>query len=57
MDHRGRQNPDSGEAATFTANFLWMCQGDDCDSEGYTPEWQGMEDFQGAHRSPAVLAG
>ncbi|SHG04196.1 flavin-containing monooxygenase [Bradyrhizobium erythrophlei] len=38
---------DSGEALTFTANFLWMCQGYYRHSEGYTPEWKGMENFQG----------
>ena len=38
---------DSGEALTFTANFLWMCQGYYRHSEGYTPEWQGMDAFKG----------
>jgi cation diffusion facilitator CzcD-associated flavoprotein CzcO len=38
---------DSGEARTFTANFLWMCQGYYRHSEGYTPEWKGMEDYKG----------
>jgi cation diffusion facilitator CzcD-associated flavoprotein CzcO len=38
---------DSGEALTFTANFLWMCQGYYRHSEGYTPEWPGMETFKG----------
>src|ERR1700722_14348278 len=38
---------DSGETATFTANFLWMCQGYYRHSEGYTPEWQGMADYKG----------
>jgi len=38
---------DSGEVATFTANFLWMCQGYYRHSEGYTPEWQDMERFKG----------
>jgi cation diffusion facilitator CzcD-associated flavoprotein CzcO len=38
---------DSGEAATFTANFLWMCQGYYRHSEGYTPEWKEMETFKG----------
>ncbi|MEW6597227.1 MAG: NAD(P)/FAD-dependent oxidoreductase [Pseudomonadota bacterium] len=37
----------SGETATFTANFLWMCQGYYRHSEGYTPEWEGMADFKG----------
>ncbi len=38
---------ESGEARTFTANFLWMCQGYYRHSEGYTPEWQGMKSFKG----------
>jgi cation diffusion facilitator CzcD-associated flavoprotein CzcO len=38
---------DTGEPARFTANFLWMCQGYYRHSEGYTPKWPGMADFQG----------
>jgi cation diffusion facilitator CzcD-associated flavoprotein CzcO len=38
---------DSGEAVRITANFLWMCQGYYRHSKGYTPEWDGMEDFEG----------
>jgi cation diffusion facilitator CzcD-associated flavoprotein CzcO len=38
---------DTGEAKTFTANFLWMCQGYYRHSEGFTPEWQGTEAFKG----------
>jgi len=38
---------DSGEPATFTANFLWMCQGYYRHSEGYTPEWKDMDAFRG----------
>ena len=38
---------DTGEARRFTANFLWMCQGYYRHSEGYTPEWKGMESFKG----------
>jgi cation diffusion facilitator CzcD-associated flavoprotein CzcO len=38
---------DTGVAKTFTANFLWMCQGYYRHSEGFTPEWQGMEAFKG----------
>ena len=38
---------DTGEAVRFTANFLWMCQGYYRHSEGYTPEWPGMESFKG----------
>jgi len=38
---------DGGEAKIFTANFLWMCQGYYRHSEGYTPEWRGMDVFKG----------
>ncbi|MGH0031441.1 MAG: flavin-containing monooxygenase [Myxococcota bacterium] len=38
---------DTGEAVRFTANFLWMCQGYYKHAKGYTPEWEGMEDFEG----------
>jgi cation diffusion facilitator CzcD-associated flavoprotein CzcO len=37
----------TGEARTFTANFLWMCQGYYRHSQGYTPEWEGMDTFKG----------
>ena len=38
---------DTGEPCRFTANFLWMCQGYYRHSRGYTPEWEGMDEFQG----------
>jgi len=38
---------DTGERLRFTANFLWMCQGYYRHSEGYTPEWVGMDSFKG----------
>ncbi len=38
---------DTGESATFSANFLWMCQGYYRHAEGYTPEWPGMDRFRG----------
>jgi cation diffusion facilitator CzcD-associated flavoprotein CzcO len=38
---------DNGEMVTFTANFLWMCQGYYRHSEGYTPEWKAMDSFAG----------
>src|SRR5262245_18836765 len=38
---------DSGEEVRFTANFLWMCQGYYRHSEGYTPDWPGMESYKG----------
>ena len=37
----------SPESVEITANFLWMCQGYYRHSEGYTPEWRGMDRFQG----------
>jgi cation diffusion facilitator CzcD-associated flavoprotein CzcO len=38
---------DTGEPVRFTTNFLWMCQGYYRHATGYTPEWEGMEDFEG----------
>jgi len=38
---------DTGEAFRFTTNFLWMCQGYYRHSGGYTPEWEGMDEFEG----------
>lgn len=38
---------DSGERVRFSANFLWMCQGYYHHAAGYTPEWEGMDDFNG----------
>lgn len=38
---------DTGETLGFTTNFLWMCQGYYNHSEGYTPEWKGMQRFKG----------
>ncbi len=40
--HTGEQR-----TLTFTANFLWMCQGYYRHEEGYTPEWPGMDEFGG----------
>ncbi|MFN3214377.1 MAG: flavin-containing monooxygenase [Henriciella sp.] len=37
----------NGEEKVFTCTFLWMCQGYYNHAEGYTPEWEGMADFQG----------
>ncbi len=37
----------TGKAKTFTGRFLWMCQGYYSHAEGYTPEWEGMDSFQG----------
>jgi cation diffusion facilitator CzcD-associated flavoprotein CzcO len=38
---------DTGEALRFTAGFLLMCQGYYRHAAGYTPEWEGMADFEG----------
>ena len=38
---------DTGETVTFSANFLWMCQGYYRHAQGYTPEWSGVETFKG----------
>jgi len=38
---------DTGEHVSFTANFLWMCQGYYRHSKGYTPEWKDMDKFKG----------
>jgi cation diffusion facilitator CzcD-associated flavoprotein CzcO len=37
----------SGEVARFTCNFLYLCSGYYSYERGYTPEFQGMERFQG----------
>ena len=39
---------DTGEELTFTASFLWMCQGYYSHAKGYTPEWPGMDTLRGA---------
>lgn len=38
---------DTGERLRYTADFLFMCQGYYRHSQGYTPEWPGMQDFRG----------
>ena len=38
---------DTGEKFAFSCNFLWMCQGYYRHSQGYTPEWDGMENYKG----------
>jgi cation diffusion facilitator CzcD-associated flavoprotein CzcO len=35
------------ERVRITANFLWMCQGYYRHAEGYTPDWPGMDRYQG----------
>lgn len=37
----------SGDTATFSANFLLMCQGYYRHAEGYTPDWPGVERYGG----------
>ncbi len=43
------RDPDTGDEQpmTFTAGFLWMCQGYYRHEQGYTPEWPGMDTFGG----------
>ncbi len=43
---------DTGEQLRFTADFLWMCQGYYRHEQGYTPEWPGLERFQGVLAHP-----
>ena len=38
---------DTGEAVRYSASFLWMCQGYYRHSEGFTPQWPGMDRFEG----------
>ncbi len=38
---------ESDQPFKITANFLWMCQGYYRHSEGYTPDWQGKDRFNG----------
>jgi Predicted flavoprotein involved in K+ transport len=40
-------NTETGETLRFTTNFLWMCQGYYRHAEGYTPDWPGMDRYQG----------
>ena len=42
----------TGTTKTYTANFLWMCQGYYRHSKGYTPEWPGMSDYKGTMVHP-----
>ena len=37
----------TGKTYRIQARFLWMCQGYYRHSEGYTPEWPGMDTFKG----------
>jgi monooxygenase len=40
------------EAVTFTAGFVWMCQGYYRHNQGYTPQWPGFDDFEGSVLHP-----
>jgi len=41
------ERTDTGETLTFTAGFLWMCQGYYRHAEGYTPDWPGLARYKG----------
>jgi cation diffusion facilitator CzcD-associated flavoprotein CzcO len=43
---------DTDEAVRITCNFLWMCQGYYRHNEGYTPDWEGMDDYKGRVAHP-----
>ena len=45
---------DTGEKLLFTGTFLWMCQGYYRHTEGYTPEWPGMDRFGGPIVHPQI---
>lgn len=38
---------DSDKTVQITTSFLWMCQGYYRHSEGYMPNWPGIDEFQG----------
>ncbi|TRZ72182.1 MAG: NAD(P)/FAD-dependent oxidoreductase [Actinobacteria bacterium] len=38
---------DTNEVVQYTTNFLWMGQGYYKHSQGYTPEWPGMDKYKG----------
>ncbi|MBS0561804.1 MAG: NAD(P)/FAD-dependent oxidoreductase [Proteobacteria bacterium] len=40
-------NTATGQPVRITCGFLWMCQGYYRHSEGYLPQWEGMESFKG----------
>ncbi len=37
----------TGKVVRLSCNFLWMCQGYYRHAEGYTPDWEGMDSFEG----------
>ncbi len=38
---------EDNQPLVYTCTFLWMCQGYYRHAEGYTPEWPGLENYQG----------
>lgn len=47
-------NKHSQDPHTFTCGFLWMCHGYYRHSDPYTPEWPGMERFEGDIVHPQI---
>ncbi|MEM7406387.1 MAG: NAD(P)/FAD-dependent oxidoreductase [Pseudomonadota bacterium] len=45
-------NTDTGRTQSFSGRFLWMCQGYYRHNEGYTPDWAGMDEFEGTIAHP-----
>ena len=43
---------DAEETIRISADFLWMCQGYYRHNEGYTPEWDGIANYQGRIAHP-----
>ncbi|HEX4182251.1 MAG TPA: NAD(P)/FAD-dependent oxidoreductase [Caulobacteraceae bacterium] len=41
------ERADTGETVRFTCNFLFMCQGYYSYRQGFTPEFEGVEQFKG----------
>jgi cation diffusion facilitator CzcD-associated flavoprotein CzcO len=41
------ERSDTNETVAYTCTFLWMCQGYYRHSQGYTPDWPGMDRYQG----------
>ncbi len=56
LDGRGRPRRRRARP-TYTCNFLFMCSGYYCYTEGYTPEFPGRDRFDGRDRASAAVAG
>ena len=41
------RNDEKGTEVRFETNFLWMCQGYYRHDQGYTPDWPGMNEYEG----------